>query len=165
MWLVAILLICFISKWFYTRRFSNMFQFIDKEIWSRTKTRAHKIEQILNHIALNTCTINLQQNDNNHTQRSSKHTNSKPVLSNIGHATMVDFGLSLMLNIGQHGGFFCCNLLLCSHKMADMVGFWHCSTHPPNNPLPFLSPISLQFSSSSIMKNTQTISQTLEMPK
>jgi hypothetical protein len=46
----------------------------------------------------------LQQNDNNHTQRSKKHTNSKPVLSNIGHgSTMVDFGLFVMLNIG-HGG-------------------------------------------------------------
>jgi hypothetical protein len=123
-----------------------------------TQSEHHnKIEQILNHIALNTCTINLQQNDNNHTQRSKKHTNTKPVLSNIGHGstmvdfglsvmlnighggTMVDFGLSVMLNIGQHGGFFRRNLLLWRHKMADMVGFWHCSTHPPNNPLPFQS--------------------------
>jgi hypothetical protein len=57
-----------------------------------TQSEHHnKIEQILKHTTLNTYTINLQQNDNNHTQRSKRHTNSKPVLSNIGHgATMVD---------------------------------------------------------------------------
>jgi hypothetical protein len=33
----------------------------------------NKIEQILNHIAMNTCTINLQQNDNNHTHKEARN--------------------------------------------------------------------------------------------
>jgi hypothetical protein len=68
-----------------------------------------------------------------------------------------------MLNIGQHGGFFHYNPLLLGHKMADMAGFLlpaiditaqHTLPTIPYHFYEILSLISLQFSSSSIMKNT-----------